>query len=233
MDPLRQALTWLSDPAHWQGPPGILQRLAEHLQMTAVVMVIAILLAVPLGLAIGHGRRGELLAVNAGSVGRALPSFAVLAFAFPLTLRYHLPGGFGYWPTLIALVLLAVPPLITNSYVGVRNVDPDTLEAGRGMGMGELQVLLGLELPLAIPLILETTRTVAVQVVATATLGSVVGWGGLGRFIVDGFATGNTGVLLGGAILVAALAIVVDAAFGLFGRLPVLERVRVRMIPEE
>jgi osmoprotectant transport system permease protein len=101
------------------------------------------------------------------------------------------------------------------------------------MGMGELQVLLGLELPLAIPLILETTRTVAVQVVATATLGSVVGWGGLGRFIVDGFATGNTGVLLGGAILVAALAIVVDAAFGLFGRLPVLERVRVRMIPEE
>ena len=124
-------------------------------------------------------------------------------------------------------MFLAVPPLLTNAYVGVRNVDPDTVEAARGMGMTERQLLLGLELPLATALVLETLRTVAVQVVATATLGAVLGWGGLGRFIVDGFATGDTGMLLGGAIVVAGLAIAVDVAFGTLGRLPPVKRVSI------
>jgi len=222
-----QAASWLSESSHWWGPQGILERVSEHLQMCAVAMLVASAVALPVGLVIGHRHRGEFLAVNAAGVGRALPSFAVLALVFPLSLRYHFPGAFGYWPTLVALVFLAVPPLLTNAYVGVRNVDPDTVEAARGMGMTERQLLLGLELPLTTALVLETLRTVAVQVVATATLGAVLGWGGLGRFIVDGFATGDTGMLLGGAIVVAGLAIAVDVAFGTLGRLPPVKRVSI------
>jgi osmoprotectant transport system permease protein len=217
MGALGQALRFLTTSANWWGPNGILQRVSQHVQMFGVVMVVACLIGIPLGLVIGHGRRGDFIAVNAAGSGRAIPSFAVLAFVFPFTLRY-LPGNIGYWPTLIALIVLGIPPLLTNAFVGVRGVDADTLEAARGMGMGERQVLLGIELPLAAPLILDTMRTVAVQVVATATLGAVVGWGGLGRFIVDGFATENSGEILGGAILVAILAILVDVAFALLAR---------------
>lgn len=224
---LGQAFTWLSQGSHWTGTGGILQRLAEHLQMFAIVMVIAIAIALPVGLVVGHARKGAFLAVNAAGVGRAIPSFGVLAFAFPLTLRYHLPGAFGFWPTLIALVFLAVPPLLTNTYVAVANVDADTLEAARGIGMSERQVLVRLELPLSAPLMLDTVRTVAVQVAATATLGAVVGWGGLGRFIVDGFASYDYPKLLAGAILVAVLAVVVDVAFGLLGKFPSLRRLQV------
>jgi osmoprotectant transport system permease protein len=228
MSTLHQALSWLADGSHWTGTGGILQRLAEHLQMFVLVMLIAAAIALPLGLIIGHVRKGAFLAVNAAGIGRAIPSFGVLAFAFPLALRYHLPGAFAFWPTLITLVVLAVPPLLTNTYVAVANVDPDTLEAARGIGMTERQVLLRLELPLAAPLMLDTLRTVAVQVVATATLGAVVGWGGLGRFIVLGFANAiYHDQLLGGAILVALLAIAVDLAFGLATRLPALRRLQV------
>src|SRR5205085_5595445 len=123
MSTLRQALSWLADGSHWTGTGGILQRLAEHLQMFALVMLIAAAIALPLGLIIGHARKGAFLAVNAAGIGRAIPSFGVLAFAFPLALRYHLPGPFAFWPTLITLVVLAVPPLLTNTYVAVSNVD--------------------------------------------------------------------------------------------------------------
>jgi osmoprotectant transport system permease protein len=157
-------------------------------------------------------------------VGRALPTFAVLYFAYRLTLRSH---PFAFWPTLIALVFLAVPPLLTNTFVAVSGVDPDTVEAARGIGMGERQVLLRLELPLASPLMLDTIRTVSVQVAATAGFGAVFGWGGLGRFIVDGFASYDYAQLLGGAVLIAVFALVVDVAFGLAARLPALRRVRV------
>lgn len=217
MGVLSQALGWLTTAANWWGPMGILARLWEHVQMVGEVLVIALAIAVPVGLAIGHSGRGGFLAVNAAGAGRAIPSFGVLAFVFPLAIRY-LPGNIGYWPTLIALVVLAVPPLLTNTYIAVRGVDPDTLEAARGMGMGELQVLLGIELPLAAPLMLDTLRVVAVQVVATATLGAEVGWGGLGRFIVDALSVNNGPHLLAGAILVAALAVVVDLAFAALGR---------------
>jgi osmoprotectant transport system permease protein len=231
MGSLRGALSWLADGSHWTGAGGILQRLAEHLQMFAIVMLIAVAIALPLGLVIGHARRGAFLAVNAAGIGRALPSFAILAFAFPLALRLHLPGPFAFWPTLVTLVFLAVPPLLTNTYVAVANVDADTVEAARGIGMTERQVLLRLELPLAAPLMLDTIRTVAVQVTATATLGAAFGWGGLGRFIVDGFSNhaypAYRDQLLAGAILVALLAIVVDVVFGLIGRFPALRRVQV------
>ena len=227
MSTLHQALSWLLDGSHWTGTGGILQRLAEHLTMTGLALILACALALPVGLLIGHAHKGAFLAVNAAGVGRAVPSFGVLAFAFPFTLRHHLPGAFGFWPTFIALLVLALPPLLTNTYVAVSGVDPDTLEAARGVGMAERQVLLRLELPLAAPLMLDTVRTVAVQVAATATLGAVVGWGGLGRYIVDGFATQNTPELLGGAILVALLAVAVDVAFGSVRRSGAVRRLQV------
>jgi osmoprotectant transport system permease protein len=220
----RQGLAWLADGGHWVGAGGILQRLGEHAEMFALAMLIALIVALPVGLVIGHARKGAFLAVNAAGVGRALPTFAVLYFAYRLLLRTR---PFAFWPTLIALVFLAVPPLLTNTFVAVSGVDPDTVEAARGIGMGERQVLLRLELPLASPLMLDTTRTVAVQVAATVGFGAVFGWGGLGRFIVDGFASYDYPQLVGGAILIAVFALGVDLAFGLAGRLPALRRVRV------
>ncbi len=220
----RQGLSWLVDGGHWVGTGGILQRLVEHAEMFALAMLIASALALPVGLVIGHARRVAFLAVNAAGVGRALPTFAVLYYAYRLTLKAH---PFAFWPTLIALVFLAVPPMLTNTFVAVAGVDPDTVEAARGVGMAERQVLLRLELPLASPLMLDTVRTVAVQVAATAGFGAVFGWGGLGRFIVDGFAAYDYPQLLAGAILIAAFAVVVDLAFGLVGRHPALRRLRV------
>lgn len=217
MSAVQQALAWLADPASWKGPSGIGVRLIEHVQISALATGAAALLALPAGMLIGHRRRAEFIAVSAANIGRALPSFGILAVVFPFTLRY-LPG-IGYWPTLIALFLLAIPPILTNTYVGVKEVDADFLEAARGMGMAERQVLWRLEVPLAAPLMAAGVRTAALQVVATATLGAVVGWGGLGRYIVDGFSQRNVQLTLGGAILVALLAVITDAAFGLLNRL--------------
>lgn len=216
MNPLNEALRWLGDPANWEGNDGIAIRLFEHVQISVVALVAASMVALPVGLLIGHTRRWEGAAVSIASLGRALPSFGVLAIVFPFTLRY-LPG-IGYWPTLIALFFLAIPPILTNCYVGVQGTDPDTVEAARGMGMTGTQVLRGVEIPHALPLIIAGLRTSAVQVIATATLGAVVAWGGLGRFIVDGFAQRDPALTIGGAILVAALAIVTELSFGLVER---------------
>lgn len=216
METLLDALRWLASPSNWEGPGGIPARTWEHVTMTLYVMVLASAVGFPLGLLIGHARRGEGLAAAVASLGRAIPSFGILAFVFPFTLRY-LPG-IGFWPTFIALFLLAVPPILTNSYVGVAGVDADTLEAARGTGMSERQVLFGIEVPLAAPLIVTGLRTAAVQVVATATLGAVIGWGGLGRYIIDGFGSRDNGKLLGGAILVALLAILTEMVFALLQR---------------
>lgn len=217
MEVLRQALSWIFTAANWWGPAGIVARTWEHLQMVGEVLAIALVLALPVGMAVGHKGRGAFLAVNAAGIGRAIPSFGVIAFVFPFAIRY-LPGNIGVWPTLVALVVLAVPPLLTNTYVAIRGVDPDIVEAARGVGMSERQVLWSVELPLAAPLVLDTLRVVAVQVVATATLGAEVGWGGLGRFIVDALSVNDGPRLLAGALLVAALALIVDLAFAALSR---------------
>ena len=217
MDTLRAAAEWLTDPVNYSGESGIPFRIYEHLQMSSQAVLVAALVALPIGMYIGHRRRFEFVAVSVGNLGRALPSFGILGFVFPFTL--NLPGRIGYWATFTALVLLAVPPLLTNTYVGIKGVDPDALEAARGMGMTENELLRQIEIPLATPLIIAGARTAAVQVVATATLGALASWGGLGRFIVDGKSQGDEAQLLGGAILVAVVAVATEVAFSLLERI--------------
>ena len=212
MNIFSRVLDWFSMSEHWTGSSGVPARTFEHLQMSFGAVALAALVAIPLALLIGHTRRGAFLAISIANLGRAIPSFAILALAVPFF-------GIGFKPTLITLVALAIPPILTNAYVGIEGVDGDTLEAARGMGMGGWQILTRLEVPLAVPLILAGLRTAAVQVVATATLAALIGWGGLGRFIIDGFATGDRAEIVAGAILVALLAIVTETLFGFLQRL--------------
>lgn len=210
-------IEFFADPEHWSGPMGIPFRLYEHFIMSFQTVLIGALIAAPVGIYIGHARRFEFLAISVGNIGRALPSFGIVAI-FTVFVG-DVPGNIGFWPTFMALVLLAIPPIMLNTYAGVKGVDRDTLEAARGMGMTEREVLQTIELPLATPLILDGLRTAAVQVVATATLGAYTGWGGLGAFIRDGFAVRDFGgELLAGAVLVAAFALATEGAFGLLTR---------------
>lgn len=212
MDTLR----WFADPAHYRGSDAVQVRILEHLELSGLAVLIAAAVALPVGMYLGHTGRLAFVAVNVANVGRALPSLALLAFALPIAFALGL--GLGFWPTLISLVPLAIPPILTNAYVGIRGVDRDVIEAARGMGLSEVGILRRTELPLALPLVLAGMRTAAVNVVATATLGALVAGGGLGRYIVDGLAVQEYDRLFAGALLVAALAIVVEVAFGTFER---------------
>lgn len=208
---LEMVWEWFTDPANWSGFDGIPTRFVEHLQISAISVGLAALIALPAAMVIGHQRRFEFLVVSVANLGRAIPSFGLL-FLFVILL------GIGDEPVVIAMVLLAIPPILTNTYVGIQGVDPDTLEAARGMGMSELGVLARIELPLASPIIVAGLRTAAVQVVATATLGAVVAGGGLGRYITDGFSTRDLPQVFAGAVLVALLALATDLAFALLQR---------------
>jgi osmoprotectant transport system permease protein len=218
MEAFSGLIDWLRDPAHWSGPEGIPTRVLQHVEVSMASVAIAVAIALPVGLLIGHTRRGEFLAVSVANLGRAIPSFAILSIAFQLILNIWPRLGFGFLPTVVALVLLGIPPILTNTYVGVQNVDLDTIEAARGMGMREREVLMSLEVPLAAPLILAGVRTAAVQTVATATLAALIAGGGLGRYIIDGFAQGDLPMVLAGAVLVAGLAIVTELVFALVER---------------
>jgi len=203
MNFIGQVAQWFLDPAHWRGDGGILHRTLEHVLMSGASVVTAAVIALPVGIAIGHFGRGGILAINVSNIGRAVPSFAVLVIAVQLF-------GIGALPAFIALVVLAIPPMVTNSYIGMREVDPDVREAARGMGMRERAVLARVELPIAVPLIMAGIRTSAVNVVATATLAALVAWGGLGRFIVDGLGLQDYPMLFAGAVMVAALSLIVE-----------------------
>jgi osmoprotectant transport system permease protein len=206
-----QVVEWFTDPANWSGSFGIPARFVEHVQISAISVGLAMPISLPAAMYIGHLRRFEFAVVSIANLGRAIPSFGVL-FLFVLLL------GIGDEAVILAMVLLAVPPILTNAYVGIQGVDADTLEAARGMGMSEPGVLARIELPLAAPVIVAGLRTAAVQVVATATLAAVVGGGGLGRFITDGFAAGDRPQVFAGALLVALLAIATELAFALLQR---------------
>jgi osmoprotectant transport system permease protein len=202
---LESVIGWLTDPAHWQGPDGIPIRLAQHVQLSAESVVIGALIALPIGIGFGHFGRFGNLAINMSNIGRAVPSFAILVIAFQVF-------GLGDTPIVLALTALAIPPMVTNSYVALREVDPDIKEAARGMGYRELAQLVRVELPLAVPLIMAGIRTSAVQVVATATLAALIAGGGLGRFIVDGLAQQIYEKEFAGAVLVGALALVTEVS---------------------
>ena len=221
---LQLVFAWLTSPSHWVGSDGIPNRIGEHILLSAVATGVALLIALPVGLFFGHTGRGGFFAVNVANLGRALPSMALLALALPIA--FSLKLGLGFWPTFLALVPLGIPPILTNSYVAVREVDRDVVEAARGMGFREDQVLRRVELPIAAPIIIAGIRNAAVAIVATATLGALVAGGGLGRYIVDGLARQEYERLFVGALLVALLAIATEAAFGLFERLAVSAGVR-------
>jgi osmoprotectant transport system permease protein len=181
-----QTAAWLSDPIHWSGPNGIPVRLFEHVIISSISLVIALAIALPIGLYIGHTGRLTNFAVNSANLWRALPSLAVIAIVLPLTTALDPQLGFKVYPTVVAMVVLAVPPILVNAYAGLASVDRDMLEAARGQGMSERQILGRVELPLAVPVIATGIRSATIQVVATATLGAVFGFGGLGRYLVDG-----------------------------------------------
>ncbi|GAA2445816.1 ABC transporter permease [Streptomyces pulveraceus] len=217
---LADAWSWLTTSANWSGDGGIWNRLGQHLFLTVVCLLISCLIALPVALVLGHLGKGGALAVNLSNIGRAVPTFAVLVLLLLTPI-----GGHGEWPTIIALVLFAVPPLLTNAYVGMREVDRDVVRAARGMGMTGGQLMLGVELPLALPLILTGVRIAAVQLVATATLAALAGGGGLGRIITAGFNLASTAQVVAGAVLVAAFALIVEGLFEA-GRLLVPGRFR-------
>lgn len=216
---------WFTDPAHYQGSDAVQTRLVEHLELSALAVLVGVLVALPVGLWLGHTGRLAFVAVNVANIGRALPSLALLALALPIAFALGL--GLGFWPTLFAMIPLAIPPILTNAFVAVRNVDRDVTEAARGMGLSESGILRRVELPLALPLILAGIRTASVNVVATATLGALVAGGGLGRYIVDGLGLQEYDRLFAGALLVALLAIAVEVALGALERAAVSPGIRV------
>ncbi|MEU1348262.1 ABC transporter permease [Streptomyces sp. NPDC005775] len=214
MNALSGAWTWLTTSAHWYGDDGIWTRLVQHLVLTVVCLLISCLIALPIALVLGHLGRGGALAVNISNAGRAVPTFAVLVLLLLTPI-----GRFGEGPTVVALVLFAVPPLLTNAYVGMREVDQDVVRAARGMGMTGRQMLTQVEVPLALPLILTGVRIAAVQLVATATIAALAGGGGLGRIITAGFNLASTAQVVAGAVLVAVFALIVEGLFELALRL--------------
>ncbi|WP_299539490.1 ABC transporter permease [uncultured Streptomyces sp.] len=214
MGVVADAWTWLVTGSNWSGENGAAHRLAEHLYVSGAALAIACLIALPLAFRLGHVGRGGSFAVNVSNVGRAVPVFAVLALFMVTPLRNS-----GYWPTIIALVLFAVPPLLTNAHVGMAEVDRSVVEAARGMGMSGGQLFLRVELPLALPMVMTGLRSAAVQVVATASIAAMVGLGGLGRIITAGFNTYDTAQVFAGAVLVALLALAVEGVLAAAGRL--------------
>ncbi len=214
-------LEWLTDAASWTGPRGILAQTLAHLRLSFLALLVAALVAVPVGLWVGHTGRGRWLAVNIAGAFRAIPSLGVL-FVAVLLLLPRLRGELAFeLPALIVLVLLAVPPILSGTYAGVQATDPAARDAARGMGMTGAQVLRQVEVPGAMPLVMSGLRAAMLQIIGTATIAAVVGMGGLGRFLIDGQASRDYAQMAGGALVVAALALTVDQLLALVQRLVV------------
>jgi osmoprotectant transport system permease protein len=216
---MNSALSWLFDPEHWSGPTGFPARIVEHLGYTALTVLIAAVIAIPLGAFVGHTGRGTFLVAGLTNWLRALPELGLLTLLVSLTVV-------GLLPVVLSLVILAVPPILAGTYSGVRNVDPSVVDAARGMGMRESNVLLKVELPNALPLILGGIRSATLQVIATATVAAYVSLGGLGRFVMDGNNAGATDPdgypqMAAGAIMIAVLALVVEGVLELVQRMAV------------
>jgi osmoprotectant transport system permease protein len=221
MNILDQLGAWFSAPGRWSwtDPQGVPYRTLEHLRFSVLALVVAVILTVPLALWLAHYRRGAFIANAAVNIGRAIPSFGLIILFWFLASRWNVDTTF--WPLLLALVALGLPPLFGNTYAGVISVDADTVDAARGTGYREWQLMARLELPLAMPVILAGARVAFLQLVATVAIGAIVNdGGGLGRYIVDGFTQGvaGEGELLGGGIAVVVLALVCEGLFSLIIR---------------
>ncbi len=218
---LSDALGYIFTASHWTGNSGLGMRIGEHLEYTLIAVLAALVIAVPMGLFIGHTGRGTFLVVSAVNALRALPTLGVLLLGVLL-------WGLGLLPPTVALLLLGVPPLLAGTYSGVANVDRTVVEAARAMGMTERQVLFGVEVPNALPLMLSGLRTATLQIVATATVAAYASLGGLGRYLIDGIKVRQFHLALVGAIMVTALALLLDAflAFAVWLSAPGTGRLR-------
>lgn len=191
--------------------PDFIDQLIVHVELSVVALLIGVAIALPVALLVYRSPLAAAIAVNTGNIGRAVPSLAILALVFPLL-------GFGFDTALVALVLLAIPPILINASTGLRQVSPQIIDAARGMGLSERQILARIQLPIAMPVIFAGVRTSAVQVVASATLATFIGGGGLGDLIVLGFQRNDLAVQIGGSLAVAVLAIITELVFGFLER---------------
>jgi osmoprotectant transport system permease protein len=221
---------WLTAPANWSGPTGIPELFWRQAELSLAVVVGAVVIGGGIGVLFGHTGRGGLVAVNAANAARAVPSLALLTL-FAIIPAISLRWG-GFLAAFLALLILAIPPILTNTYVGVREVDPDVREAARAIGLTGGEVLRGVELPLAVPFILAGIRTASIEVVATSTLAAYVSYTDLGTPVISGLNTNNTVEAFGGAVLVAVLAALVALCLGVLQRLltprPLRRQRRVR-----
>ncbi|NKX53712.1 ABC transporter permease [Arthrobacter mobilis] len=211
MNLLEQVAAWFADPAHWAGPEGVPARLGEHLYYSALTLGLAAAVAVPLGLYVGHTGRGRVAAIAAAGALRALPTLGLLTL-FVILL------GIGLMPPVYALVILTIPPLLAGTYAGIAAVDRQLVDAARGLGMTEWQILTKVELPNALPVLLGGIRAAVLQVIATVAVVAYINLGGLGRFLIDGLAVRDPVRLVAGAILIAVLALAVDGLLALVQR---------------
>ena len=214
-------LDYLFDSFNWSGNEGIWARIVQHVWYTFAALGLAAVVALPIGLRIGHTRRGAFLAINLGNAARALPSLGLLMIAVLLT------NQIGFLPVLIALFALGVPPILASTYAGVAGVDPATIDAARGMGMTGREILTKVEIPIALPLIISGLRSATLQIVSTATIAALVSLGGLGRYVVDGLKLRDFPQMFTGALLVALLAILLDVTFALIGRATISQGLKI------
>jgi osmoprotectant transport system permease protein len=214
---IHDVIAWFRDGEHWRGAGGVPTLLGQHALLTLVSMLLAVAIGLPLALWLGHRRRGGTFAVNLTNAGRAIPIVALLSL---LSLGVFGTGDLGPFgrsglATLVTLALFALPPIVTNTYTGMTDVDADVVEAARGMGMGELELLRRVELPLALPLIVSGIRLAVVQVWATATIAALVAGPGLGRIIVHGYESFQTAEVVAGSLIVAVVALVLELSLAL------------------
>lgn len=214
---IQRIIEWLTSAESWTGPGGIATRLWEHVFYSGIVLVITCVIAIPLGLYVGHAGRARW-AITLSNAARAIPTLGLL-FAVTLWVGPLISSQLAFIiPSIIVLVLLAIPPVLSGAYAGVEAVDPAARDAAKGIGMRPMQVLARVEIPCALPLLISGMRAATLQVIATATIAAYVGLGGLGRYLIDGLATGNYVVTAAGALLVAALALLVDGILALAER---------------
>ncbi|WP_083508890.1 ABC transporter permease [Arthrobacter alpinus] len=228
-DPFSQGWQWLTDPLNWQGPLGVPVRIVEHLGYAGLTLLISLAIAVPLGLYVGHTGRGRGVVVSLAGMLRALPTLGIMTlFALLAT------SSLSLMPAIWSLVLLAVPPILTGTYAGIAAVDREIVDAARSMGMTERQILFGVEVPNGLSVMLGGLRSAVLQILSTVAVVAFISLGGLGRYIIDGLAVQDYGQVLGGAVVIAVLAITIDGLLALLQRVVVSPGLRsVRVVHEQ